>query len=73
MNLRTCNPFSSILVNQSFWLIENFAAIEQQMADPDIFNDPKNYEKISREYQRLSSLLSKIDELEKIPIRISRQ
>ena len=42
----------------------NFNEIEVQLSNPEIFEDRQNYEKISREHQRLLSLISIYDELE---------
>ena len=40
----------------------SFSDIEKQMSDPTVFEDQKNYEKLSKEYQRQSSLIKKVDE-----------
>jgi peptide chain release factor 1 len=40
-----------------------FSDIETQLADPAIFGDRERYQKVSREHQRLSSLIGNYDEL----------
>jgi peptide chain release factor 1 len=47
-------------------LRHNFADIERRMSDPAIFDNRQEYEKLSREHQRLSDLLSRDDELMKL-------
>ena len=41
-----------------------FSDIESELADPAIFGDRERYQKVSREHQRLSSLISNYDELD---------
>ena len=41
----------------------NFADIEKQLSDPAIFSERQKFESISREHQRLSSLLTAYDQL----------
>ncbi len=43
----------------------SFSDVEKQMSDPSVFANQKNYEKLSKEYQRLSCLIKKVDESKK--------
>ncbi len=43
----------------------SFSDVEKKISDPSVFDDRKNYEKLSKEYQRLSSLIGRVDESKK--------
>ena len=45
--------------------------VEKKLSDPSVFSDRENYENLSREYQRLSQLLSSSDEAAKLRDQLS--
>ncbi|MCC5832312.1 MAG: peptide chain release factor 1 [Chlamydiales bacterium] len=44
-------------------LLQRFSKVEESLADPDVFNDPKTYRELTQEHAYLSDVKSAADEL----------
>ena len=52
---------------------DRFKQLESEMSNPEIFEDRKRYEGISKEHQRLTALIECYDKLESSKEELSKQ
>ena len=62
----------SILLSRLKTASESFLNLENQLADPDISNNPKKLESIARERSKLEPLVNDYDKLRKLDIEIDQ-